>query len=550
MSRLLKVVCLLVLLFGPISLFAEEHPVNAAGNSGITVIVDGNEMKLSVKPIKVKGNVYLHAKSIFNALEIQSTLGKKTIKIIHNDNTYRGEVDQKRMYIGERKLNLTVPPLLREGRIYVPLRFVEIVSGKGVKYDASNSQISIGLSPESKKALQRSLFEAARRGDATAVTNLIKRGADPNGKLNFEYGNNIPLVYAVSNNRTEAARALVKAGAKVDSDSQHLGFSVIVSQNAELLEILIENGLDPNYKNHTGTLLQSASGIIGMSENGNFRKDLRPSLEIVNMLLKHGADPGIDNPLYRAVDAQNYSIIQSLLRAGADPYKANEHGETPYEYSVRKNINRWLTLQAERVILPSFKILDANGAEVSSGGVGIRSLDDSKTPYHYIQFNSGQVYIDVPDGRYQIVHVYVPYSAYILQQTYAITIKDGNVVPNTVTLPRLNVKVTLTSDSIPISDGFLSLYNERTSSPMAVEVQGNQATLFAEPGQYRIFSYVDSSNKSYNVDSYLTVKGNSGIEEITFDLREKERNDSNFYSSNITKQTPLVDMKFTASDSW
>lgn len=528
MSRLSKVVCMLVLLFGSISAWVGEPPVHAAGKSGITVIVEGTEMKLSVKPIKVNGNIYLHAKSIFDALEIRSSLGKKIIKIVHNDVTYSAEIDQKRIFIGERKLNLTAPPLLREGRIYVPLRFVEIVSGKDVKYDASHSQINIGLSTESKKALQRSLFEAARKGDALAVTNLIKLGADPNDKLIFEYGNNTPLVYAVINNKTEAARSLVKGGAKVDSDSQHLGYSAILSQNAELLEILIENGLDPNYKDHTGTLLQSASSIIGISKNDVFVKNLEPSIDIVNTLLKHGADPGIDNPLYRAVDAQNYSIIQSLLRAGADPYKANEHGDTPYEYSVRKNINRWLTLQAERIIVPSFKILDENGDEVSNGGVSIRALGDSQTQFYYIQFSSGQVYVDIPNGRYQIVSVDVAGNKYILAKNYELSIKDENVVPVTLTLPKLNVKVTLTSDSIPIADGFLTLYNERTSSYTPVEVRGNQLNLFADPGQYRIFTYVDSSKKSYDVDSYLTVKGTSGVEEITFDLKPNERKNNIF----------------------
>lgn len=522
MLRFMKHVLLLVIVFGFFSVQLLEHSVSAAGKSSIAVIVEGSEVTLPVKPINVNGNIYLHAKSIFDALEIKSSIGKKSITVYQGDITFKAEVDQSRIYIGDRKLRLTQPPLFYEGRIYVPARFVGIVLGKDVKHESNNNQLIIGLTEEAKIALQRSLFEAARIGDALAVTNLIKRGADPNGKLIVEYGNNTPLDYAVSNNRTEAARALIKGGAKLEGNVQNLGFEAIVNQNVELLDILLANGLDPNYKGHWDTLLQVASGIIVMSEEGVHVKTIDPSPDIVNTLLKYGADPGLDDSLYQAVDVQNFSIIQSLLRAGADPYKMNSHGTTPYELSVSKNINRWMTIQKERTVLPTFSIVDADGSVIKEGDVSLRSLDDPKAPRSYISFSSGQIHVDVPNGNYQILHVMVAGNTYILPQNSSITIKDEVVVPSIIRLPNLNVRGTLTSESIPIADGTLILNNQRNSDFMFIEVKGNQFNLYAESGQYRIVGYRDASNNSYKVNTYFTVTGSNGIEDITVVVNPSE----------------------------
>jgi len=322
----------------------------------------------------------------------------------------------------------------------------------------------IGLTEEAKLALQRSLFQASRSGDAQAVASLLGRGADPNGKLKYEFLDNTPLDYAIYNNRIASARALIEGGARLSGDEAALGFRVILHQNDQLLELLIEAGLDPSAKSlHTGTLLESASGIIGISEEGSNSTNLYPSPEIVDTLLKHGADPGIGDPLYMAVQAQNYSIIQSLLRAGADPYKSNVHGDTPYELSVQRNINRWLTVQKERVILPSFSVTDDEGRLIEEGFMNLRSLNEPQGPVQNVSWTAGKANADIPNGGYRVMNVSAGGKTYRLPKQASITIQDETATPAVLKLPATNVAGKLTSQTIPIDGGRLMVSDSRES---------------------------------------------------------------------------------------
>lgn len=518
--RLIKNAILLVLIFSSLSLFEYGNSVSAASKPLIKVIVDGAEIKLPVNPIEVKGSAMLHAKSIFDALKISSKFDKKRITVNHGGVTFKAEVNQTRIYIGNRELRLTQPPIVKDGRTYVPARFIAIVLGKDVKYDSKNSQLVFGLTEDAKKALLRSLFEAARKGDAAAVTSLIKRGADPNGKLLFEYLDNTPLNYAILNNRTDAARALLNGGATIKDAGPDIGFSVIVLQNAELLDLLLTSGLDPNHKDRTGSLLESASGIIGISENGTFSKDLYPSPALVNTLLKHGADPGIDNSLYRAVHAQNYSIVQALLKAGADPYKANQHGTTPYDLSVQRNINRWLIIQKERVGLPTLSITDAKGNIVENGNLNLRSMDDLKSPQSYVDWTAGQIHVDEPNGKYQIVNVTVDGGTYILPHSFNFTIQGETVTPSTLKLPEFNVSGTLSSELVPIDGGYIMLYHNQTSTLTFIKINAKSFNLYAPAGQYRIVGYRDASNKPHSVEADVTITNTGGVQAIAIDLKK------------------------------
>lgn len=64
--------------------------------------------------------------------------------------------------------------------------------------------------------------------------------------------------------------------------------------------------------------------------------------EIVNYLLKAGADPDVSNiydetPLYHAVENKNYKIINCLLENGANTNLQQQDGDTPLHLAVVKN---------------------------------------------------------------------------------------------------------------------------------------------------------------------------------------------------------------------
>jgi len=66
----------------------------------------------------------------------------------------------------------------------------------------------------------------------------------------------------------------------------------------------------------------------------------RGSEQMVDLLLKHGADPKATNrfrktPLMSACESHNTGVVVSLLRAGADPNSKGANGETAYLYAAR-----------------------------------------------------------------------------------------------------------------------------------------------------------------------------------------------------------------------
>ncbi|MGO4545119.1 stalk domain-containing protein [Paenibacillus sp. 2TAB23] len=518
--RVTKSILILTAILFSFSFLKLESFVEAAQKPATRIVVDGTEIKLAVKPIVVNGSTMLHAKGIFDALKINSNFDKKQITVKYKDITYKANVDQTTIYIGSRELRLTQAPIVREGRVFVPARFVGIVIGKEATNDEKANQLVFGLTEAARKALQRSLFEAVRKGDAAAVTSLIKRGANPSGKLLDEYFNSTPMDYAVTYNRTAAARALIEGGFQMKGNDQYIGFNVISLQNVELLDILLSAGLDPNKRDHLGTLLESASGSISVGSGNGTYKNLNPSPAIVNTLLKHGADPGLDNSLYKAVQSQNYSIIQSLLRAGADPYKVNQYGTTPYELSLQKNINRWLIIQDVRVELPSIIITDAKGRQIDEGNMNIRSLDAPNELSTYVSWTNGQANIDVPSGRYQIMDLMFYGTTYILQQNSSFTIQGTTTTPTTFKLPELNVSAKLTSDSISIDGGLLMVYNSQNASLSYVSVSESTFNLYASAGQYRIISYRDNSGKPHTVDVTFTVNGGGGVQDLSLALKK------------------------------
>lgn len=130
--------------------------------------------------------------------------------------------------------------------------------------------------------------------------------------------------------------------------SNHEGVTAVVSatlkNNAEIVELALSRGADPNVETGKTTPLISASQ--------------RGDLEIVNLLLKGGADPNLEaystSPLFIAVVQNHPDVVQTLLESGADPNYKNTEGETGLMFaSIQGNLDM-------------VKDLIAHGANVSA----------------------------------------------------------------------------------------------------------------------------------------------------------------------------------------
>lgn len=83
---------------------------------------------------------------------------------------------------------------------------------------------------------------------------------------------------------------------------------------------LLRRGTDPNQMFDGHTALSFAA------YNGN--------LEVVRLLLKHGADANLGTPLASAVQSGSEKVTAALIEAGADVNVTLEHGVTPLLISI------------------------------------------------------------------------------------------------------------------------------------------------------------------------------------------------------------------------
>jgi len=171
--------------------------------------------------------------------------------------------------------------------------------------------------PQTAKAPDISIHDAAKDGNIEAVNQHLAAGTDVNAKDEV-YGG-IPLHFAAGGGHKEIFELLLTKGADVNARTANgltVFFAAILGSNKEVVELLIANGADVSAKNEEGwTALHFAvSGghnevaelLIAKGVDVNAKDDdgetpldgathpnnPNASAEIVDLLRKHGGKTG------------------------------------------------------------------------------------------------------------------------------------------------------------------------------------------------------------------------------------------------------------------
>jgi len=214
------------------------------------------------------------------------------------------------------------------------------------------------------------------------VNILLKHGADPNvasTSCDFNSKHKFPLLISANKGGSELVELLLKYGANIDiADTdgntalhhaiEHCYETAASYRYADIgvksvLDMLLKNKADVNFVNSSGetplyraALRQMADVVSKMLQvyGGNPNKGsplaaacLSQNVELVNILLKHGADPNLASmscypdskhklPLFIAVDKGNTDIITSLLNAGASVNAVNHEGRNAVCFVAEK----------------------------------------------------------------------------------------------------------------------------------------------------------------------------------------------------------------------
>lgn len=166
------------------------------------------------------------------------------------------------------------------------------------------------------------LCQAAANGDVQQITGLLNQGANINGRNDDD---KTPLQCAILNDREEASRVLLAAGANVYGPKRHdkhlpplfLAASVGSLNTARML---IEKGARIDEKYDSGE-----SYFVSVVSAGN--------LEGIRFLLKHGCNAKTANisgepVIVRAVQKKNKNLVELLLEFGASVTSTDSAGRS------------------------------------------------------------------------------------------------------------------------------------------------------------------------------------------------------------------------------
>lgn len=187
---------------------------------------------------------------------------------------------------------------------------------------------------------------------STILQDLLDRKADPN-----QVGNSglTPIQIATHHDRIDYVKALLNAGARLETSHPSAGTPLYIAAgkgNLEIVRLLIDRGADLNATDHTGCtvlhvaidsghtavakyLIEAGAGIHMASGKHGFLPihwaAYKADIEIVDLLIGYGSSieatirPG-HTPFMCAVESGDIAIVQHLLSLGSDPHARSVDG--------------------------------------------------------------------------------------------------------------------------------------------------------------------------------------------------------------------------------
>jgi hypothetical protein len=170
------------------------------------------------------------------------------------------------------------------------------------------------------------LVQAIMVNDVARLQNLIRQGVNVNAKYDFRY----PIHIAATYGSSDILRLLIADDINLDREEDYSRETplhlTVAEANEELTSIFVASGANPNLIDANGdTALHLAS----------------KSLALTKLLLSSNAiDPNVGDKDHRTAlmraagnSTPDANIVDSLLRAAADPYRKDVNGLRALDYA-------------------------------------------------------------------------------------------------------------------------------------------------------------------------------------------------------------------------
>jgi len=165
--------------------------------------------------------------------------------------------------------------------------------------------------------------KAVEDGDLDVVQKMLGEGVDPNTRVPGAWLNYTPLFLAVTENRIEVTRALLKAGADPSIEDGNGDPVMVLAAHRDRVahaRLLIEHGISIDSKNHRGITALMRGAPYEKGPDVQTLVDLGANLDL--------PDPQGNTGLMIAAQAGNLAAMEVLIAAGAKLDLRNKAGET------------------------------------------------------------------------------------------------------------------------------------------------------------------------------------------------------------------------------
>ena len=184
------------------------------------------------------------------------------------------------------------------------------------------------------KGMNEQLLQAAERGEAETIKNLINEGVDIN--VQDSNGRTATMI-AAYNNDVETAKVLIEAGADVNiqDDMKNNSFLYAGAEGyLDILKLTINAGADPAITNRYG-----GTALIPASEHGyvDVIQELLTKTDIdVNHINNLGWTALIEAIILNNGNGDQQKTVQLLIDHGADVNIPDKNNVTPLQHAQEK----------------------------------------------------------------------------------------------------------------------------------------------------------------------------------------------------------------------
>lgn len=151
----------------------------SAGEKQISIVLDGEDLKLDVNPILEKGSTLVPIREIFQRMGARVSFDPSTQKIVieQSDSKIELWIGNNNAYVNQKLFNLDVPPSIVNGRTLVPLRFISECLGYQIDWNQTNRTVYI--STNGSPAHELNSIQDVNSGPSNVLLSIIHQQPNP-----------------------------------------------------------------------------------------------------------------------------------------------------------------------------------------------------------------------------------------------------------------------------------------------------------------------------------------------------------------------------------